>query len=56
MKRFKLRNYELAIVQKNDPARLRSRTVDPESRKLLLKRSRRKEAWRRQSEGCHAEE
>lgn len=44
----KPRNTELALVAKNDPARLRTRTVETERRKARHVRSRRKEAWRRE--------
>jgi hypothetical protein len=43
-----IRNAELAVVQRNDPARLRSRTVETEPRKRRAVRSRRKEGWRRE--------
>lgn len=42
-----IKNSELAAVQKNDPARLRSRTVETEPRKLRGSRARRKAAWRK---------
>lgn len=43
-----IKNSELAVIQKNDPARLRSRTVETEARKAKHVRSRRKAAWRRE--------
>ena len=43
-----IRNAELAVIQKNDPARLRSRTVETEARKAKHGRARRKQAWRRE--------
>lgn len=46
-RRIKHRNFELAIILKNDPARLRSRIVEPEARKLANVRARRKAAERR---------
>jgi hypothetical protein len=42
------RNHELALVLKNDPARLRARTVETERRKLAATRSRRKQQDRRE--------
>lgn len=45
-----IKNTELAVIQKNDPARLRSRTVETEARKAKHVRSRRKQAWRREGE------
>lgn len=51
MKRRKFRSYELAVIQKLDPARLRARIVEPEDRKLAHVRSRRKAEWRRESDG-----
>lgn len=44
----KPRNIELALVAKNDPARLRIRTVEGERRKRRASRARRKAAWRRE--------
>lgn len=46
----KHRNTELALVAKNDPARLRIRTVEGERRKRRASRSRRKAAWRREQD------
>lgn len=46
-RRVKHRNIELAVILKNDPARLRSRVVEPEVRKLVHVRARRKAAERR---------
>lgn len=43
-----IRNAELAVIQRNDPARLRSRTVETSARKIKNVRSRRKQAWRRE--------
>lgn len=43
---MKHRNYELAPVAKNDPTRLRTRTVSPEKEKQIKNRSRRKASWR----------
>lgn len=48
MKRTKIRNYELAVIQKLDPARLRARVVETEARKLTTNRSRRKRQWARE--------
>ena len=48
VKRRKYRNYELAVIQKLDPARLRARIVEPEDRKQAYVRSRRKATWRRE--------
>jgi hypothetical protein len=48
VKRRSIRNYELAVIQKLDPMRLRARIVEPEDRKLAHVRSRRKESWRRE--------
>jgi len=42
------RNHELALVLKNDPARLRERTVETERRKRAHGRARRKRADRRE--------
>lgn len=41
-KNVKPRNHELAVVLKNDPARLKIRTVESEQKKLIKSRSRRK--------------
>jgi len=38
---------ELAVIQKQDPTRLRIRTVETERRKQVKSRARRKEAWRK---------
>lgn len=46
-----MKNTEMAVVQKNDPARLRSRTVETEPRKQRGSRARRKEAWRKEMRG-----
>lgn len=43
------RNTELAVIQKKDPARLRSRTVETEKRKLNKSRARRKANWAKDS-------
>ena len=45
----KHRNAELASVLRNDPARLRTRTVETEARKARHSRARRKAAWRREA-------
>ncbi len=45
---MKHRNHELALVLKNDPARLRERTVETEARKLRASRARRKQQERRE--------
>lgn len=39
---MKHRNFELALIAKNDPARLRTRTVETEKAKLVKSRARRK--------------
>lgn len=44
------RNTELAVVLKNDPARLRSRVVETEPRKRMKNRARRKATWKREAE------
>jgi hypothetical protein len=36
---------ELAVIQKLDPTRLRSRTVETEKHKLIKSRARRKSNW-----------
>lgn len=46
----KIRNFEIAVIQKNDPTRFRSRIVEPEDRKLAHVRARRKAALRRDSQ------
>lgn len=46
---MKHRNHEMALVLKNDPARLRSRTVETEPRKRAASRARRKERDRRET-------
>lgn len=46
---MKHRNAEMAWVLKNDPARLRGRTVETERRKLAAGRARRKQAERRET-------
>ncbi len=43
-----IRNAELAVIQKNDPARLRTRTVETEVRKQRASRARRKDTWRKE--------
>ena len=43
-----IKNSELAVVAKNDPARLRTRTVETERRKQANGRARRKDAWRKE--------
>ncbi len=48
---MKHRNHELAIVLKNDPARLRQRTVETERRKAAHCRARAKGAARREMRG-----
>lgn len=45
---MKHRNITLAVVAKHDPARLRTRTVETEARKLVKSRARRKSAWRKE--------
>ena len=45
---MKPRNYQLAWIAQNDPARLRTRTVETETRKLSKIRARRKDAWRKE--------
>jgi hypothetical protein len=45
---MKHRNAEMAWILKNDPARLRGRTVETERRKQAATRSRRKQADRRE--------
>lgn len=45
---MKHRNAEMAWVLKNDPARLRGRTVETERRKAAHTRSRRRQADRRE--------
>ncbi len=45
---MKHRNHEMAWILKNDPARLRGRTVETEPRKRAASRSRRKQADRRE--------
>lgn len=45
---MRTRNHELALVAKNDPGRLRTRTVETEVRKLRGSRARRRAAWRRE--------
>jgi len=47
---MKHRNAELALIQKNDPTRLRSRTVETERRKLVKCRARRKSNWNKNEE------
>lgn len=42
------RNVELALIAKRDPARLRTRTVETEPRKLRASRARRRDAERRE--------
>lgn len=42
------RNADLALAQKHDPARFRSRTVETERRKLRHTRARRKADLRRE--------
>jgi len=42
------RNMELAVIAKNDPARLRIRVVEGERRKRRHSRARRKETWLRE--------
>jgi hypothetical protein len=42
------RNHEMALILKNDPARLRGRTVETERRKLTASRSRRKQSAMRE--------
>lgn len=44
-----IRNAELAVIQRNDPTRLRSRTVETERRKSKHVRARRKQADRREA-------
>lgn len=46
-----VRNLEMALVLKNDPARLRTRTVETEPRKPRHCRARRKAGWRREATG-----
>lgn len=43
-----MKNSEMAVVAKNDPARLRTRTVETEARKIRASRARRKGAWRKE--------
>jgi hypothetical protein len=43
-----MKNSEMAVIQKNDPARLRTRTVESEGRKARHSRARRKDAWRKE--------
>lgn len=45
---MKTRNTELALAQRLDPARFRTRTVETEPRKLRASRARRKADWRRE--------
>jgi len=45
---MKHRNHEMALILKNDPARLRGRTVETERRKLTASRARRKDQARRE--------
>lgn len=40
---------ELAVIQKQDPTRLRSRTVETEKRKLIKSRARRKSSWSKEA-------
>jgi hypothetical protein len=40
---MKPRNYELAVILRNDPARLRTRTVETERRKNAWKRAAREQ-------------
>ncbi len=48
----KHRNAELAVILKSDPARLRTRTVETEPRKLKANRARRKRAERQEIGRC----
>lgn len=45
----KPRNAELAVILKNDPARLRARIVETEPRKRRSSRARRKSVWKREA-------
>lgn len=45
---MKHRNTILAIIQKHDCARLRTRTIEAEDRKLVKNRSRRNSEWKKQ--------
>jgi hypothetical protein len=45
---MKHRNITMALVLKNDPARLRTRTVETEERKQVKSRARRERAWKKE--------
>jgi hypothetical protein len=45
---MKHRNITLALVAKNDPARLRTRTVETEARKQVKSRARRNRDWKKE--------